>query len=263
MTSDCLSPRPASERFPVNFPLTVRVCLLHSVVSPSLTRHGGGSRSGSANGNGCDGRGHKQDKHVAWFFQVGRRGPIGRECQSALLPTPCRGSRTLRHHLGMNEATSFTGTSRHSLSQTGGATAALSIDEHGAPSTTRNWIKTRCVDNADCIKACATGFNREPVSTAVSSLVMGQGCFEAEFRIDVLEGCLSLGVVKLACDNRERVGLAMPIAGDARKDSKCWDSSPCSKWNNADKISKAFYITEKGVLMNGSSRVVTKIIHYS
>jgi hypothetical protein len=162
----------------------------------------------------------------------------------------------------MNEAKSFTGT-RHSLSQTSGGTSDPSTDEHGALSKTGSWIKTRCVENADCIKACATGFNREPVSSAVSSLVMGQGCFEAEFGIDVLEGCLSLGVIRLACDNRERIGLAMPITGDARKDSKCWDSSPCSKWTNADKISKAFFITEKGVLMNGSTRVVTKIIQYS
>ena len=162
----------------------------------------------------------------------------------------------------MNEAKSSTST-RHSLSQTSGGTRDLSTDEHGALSTTRSWIKTRCVENADCIKACATGFNREPISSALSHLVMGQGCFEAEFGIDVLEGCLSLGVVRLACDNRERIGLAMPIAGDARKDSKCWDSSPCSKWNNTDKISKVFYMTEKGVLMNGSSCVVTRIIQYS
>ena len=141
----------------------------------------------------------------------------------------------------MNEAKSFTGT-RHSLSQTSGGTSDPSTDEHGA--LTGSWIKTRCVENADCIKACATGFNREPVSSAVSSLVMGQGCFEAEFGIDVLEGCLSLGVIRLACDNRERIGLAMPITGDARKDSKCWDS-PCSKWTNADKISKKHFSSQR------------------
>lgn len=156
---------------------------------------------------------------------------------------------------------SSAGASRHCLDQTTAATALLDSTSAGtaaalgSPSTTRDWIKTRCVEHNDSIKATATGFNREPVSSAVSSLAMGQGCFEAEFQIAVLKGCLSLGVVRLAGDNRERKGMAAPIAGDARDDGK-WGASPCAKWTSKDKISQAFYITEKGELKNGSSRVL-------
>lgn len=114
----------------------------------------------------------------------------------------------------------------------------------------RTWSRTRCTVSADYIKAQSTGFNREPLSSAVSGTLI-ENVEEVEIEIDTLRSGLCIGVVKLAADARDKKGMSALPQDDSRDDKK-WRASPCANWRDEEKVGHNAFMTEKGLLMKGN-----------
>ena len=150
--------------------------------------------------------------------------------------------------------------SRHSLDQTrlsevlGSSTSTFKA-ALPAQGRVQRWAKTRCLVSSDCVRATATGFNREPLPSVVSDTPMREGCFELVIRVESLEGGARLGVVKLGADNHEKSGMTPQPESDGMQDDR-WQSSPCASWSQPSFVNFAYFLSSAGLVMSGNTHVL-------